>query len=149
MDYSQIGALQPGWGVIWQGGTADASIRAPPFAGPLLIVSMDAGANDIAWIDHVTVQAVLTAWIEDSPDACLPDAVLTALADAIAAWLAAGCHAYLKCGAGASRAAYISAAVHCRVLGISAARALDRIRAQRPVTAPNFGFMAQLNRLWP
>jgi len=43
MDCSEIGALEPGWGVIWQGGTADASIRAPPFTGPLLIISMDAG----------------------------------------------------------------------------------------------------------
>ena len=149
MDCSEIGALEPGWGVIWQGGTADASIRAPPFTGPLLIISMDAGANDIAWIDHVTVQAVLAAWIEDSPEACLPDAVLIALAYMAAAWLEGGGNAYLKCGAGASRASYIAIAVHCRVLGISAAAALDRIRSRRPAANPNAGFMAQLTRLWP
>jgi len=150
VDYDEIGALRPGWGVIWQGGTADASIRAPPFsAAPLLIVSMDRGAADAAWIDHSTVQAVLDVQIDDSPDACLPDAVLTGLADAIAAWLAGGGNVYLKCGAGASRAAYIDVAVHCRALGISAEQAVARIRARRPATNPNYGFLAQLHRLWP
>ena len=150
MDYNEIGALKPGWGVIWQGGTADASIRAPPFsAAPLLFVSMDRGADDRTWIDHATVQAVLDVQIDDSPDACLPDAVLTDLADAIAAWLRGGGNAYLKCGAGASRAAYIDVAVHCRALGISAEQAVARIRARRPATNPNYGFLAQLHRLWP
>jgi len=56
---------------------------------------------------------------------------------------------YLKCGAGASRAAYIDVAVHCRALGISAEQAVARIRARRPATNPNYGFLAQLHRLWP
>jgi len=100
VDYDEIGALRPGWGVIWQGGTADASIRAPPFsAAPR---SMAGGGN-----------------------------------------------VYLKCGAGASRAAYIDVAVHCRALGISAEQAVARIRARRPATNPNYGFLAQLHRLWP
>lgn len=149
MDYNKIDVLQPGYGTIWQGGAVDASIDQPPFTGPLLVVCMDRGESNDQFIDHATVEAVLAVWIDDSPDGCLKDNVLTSLAKTIVAWLATGGNAYLHCAAGVSRASYIDIAVHCVALGISAADAFTRIKAQRPVANPNSGFIAQLERLWP
>jgi predicted protein tyrosine phosphatase len=148
MDYNQIDVL-PGNATVWQGGAMDAAIDAPPFKGPLLVVCMDRGESNDQFIDHATVEAVLAVWIEDSPDACLQDAVLQGLARAICAWLAAGGNAYLHCHAGVSRASYIDVAVHCTALGISASDAYARIKAARPIANPNAGFLAQLQRLWP
>lgn len=149
MDYNQIDVLEPGWGTIWQGGAADAAIDQPPFTDPILVVCMDRGEDDTPYINHASVQGVLAVWIDDDPAACLEDRVLTALADAIVAWLKAGGNAYLHCAAGVSRASYIDIAVHCRALGISADAAFARIKAARPVANPNAGFLAQLRRMWP
>ena len=149
MDYNQIDVLEPGWGTIWQGGAADAAIDQPPFSEPILIVCMDEGEDDNAYINHANVEAVLTVWINDSPDACLKDGVLQNLAKTICAWLSNGGNAYLHCAAGVSRASYIDIAVHCTALAIPAIEALTRIRAARPVANPNPGFLAQLERLWP
>lgn len=149
MDYNQIDVLEPGWGIIWQGGAADSSIDAPPFTDPVLVVCMDQGEDDNSYINHANVEAVLTVWINDDPSACLKDNVLIALAKTIAAWLGDQGNAYLHCAAGVSRASYIDVAVHCVVLGISADAALARIRAARPVANPNPGFLAQLQRIWP
>ena len=147
MDYNRIDVLEKG--IVWQGGAVDASINSPPFAGPLLIVCMDAGEDDDQFINHVTTEAVLVVWIDDSPSACLKDSVLLALSDMIIGFLNDGGNAYLHCAAGVSRASYIDIAVHCRALGISANQALTLIRAQRSVANPNSGFLAQLQRLWP
>ena len=148
MDYNQIDVL-PGDGTIWQGGTPDAAIDAPPFTGPLLVVCMDRGEANEQWINHDNVEAVLAVWIDDSPDGCLKDQVLRTLALTILGWLGNNGNVYLHCAAGVSRASYIDVAVHCAALTISADEALARIRAARPVANPNPGFMAQLQRLWP
>lgn len=147
MNYNDIDILDKG--KVWQGGAVDASIDQPPFQGPMLIVCMDRGEENEKFINHEIVEAVLAVWIADQSDACLKDSVLIGLADAIAAWLNDGGHVYLHCEAGVSRASYIDIAVHCRVLGISAQEALQKIRASRPIANPNPGFIAQLERLWP
>ena len=147
MDYDQIDVLDQG--VVWQGGALDAAIDSPPFAGPLLVVCMDRGENNEQFINHAIVEAVLAVWIDDVPDGCLKDEVLTGLADAIVAWLNDSGNVYLHCRQGVSRASYIDIAIHCRALGIGASDALARIKAQRPIADPNPGFMAQLHRLWP
>jgi protein-tyrosine phosphatase len=147
MNYDRIDALDHG--TVWQGGAVDAAIDGPPFTGPLLVVCMDRGENNDEYINHANVEAVLAVWIDDLPDGCLKDGVLTGLADAIVAWLNDGGHVYLHCHQGVSRASYIDTAVHCRALGLSAREALARIRARRPVADPNPGFLAQLERLWP
>ena len=147
MNYDQIDVLDTG--TVWQGGAVDAAIDSSPFAGPLLVVCMDRGEDNDQFIDHATVEAVLTVWIQDEPAGGLKDGVLTGLADAIVAWLNDGGNVYLHCHQGVSRASYIDIAVHCRALGISADDALARIRAKRPIADPNPGFMAQLQRLWP
>jgi predicted protein tyrosine phosphatase len=147
MNYDQIDVLETG--TVWQGGAVDAAIDSPPFAGPLLVVCMDRGEDNDQFINHATVEAVLTVWIEDVPTGCLKDGVLTGLADAIVGWLSGGGNVYLHCHEGVSRASYIDIAVHCRALGIGASDALARIRAKRPIADPNPGFMAQLQRLWP
>lgn len=147
MDYDQIDVLDKG--IVWQGGTPDAEIDAPPFEGPLLVVVMDRGEGNDQFINHAVVEAVLAVWIDDVPDGGLKDGVLTGLADAIVAWLSDGGNVYLHCHEGVSRASYIDIAVHCRAQGISADEALARIRARRPIADPNPGFLAQLRRLWP
>ncbi len=147
MDYDQIDVLDKG--TVWQGGSVDATIDGPPFAGPLLVVCMDRGEDNDQFINHATVEGVLAVWIEDVPAGCLKDDVLTGLADAIVAWLNRGGNVYLHCHQGVSRASYIDTAVHCQALGISADEALARIKAKRPIADPNPGFLAQLQRLWP
>ena len=147
MNYDQIDVLDKG--KVWQGGTPDAAIDGPPFAGPLLVVCMDRGEDNDQLINHAVVEAVLTVWIDDTPSSCLKDGVLTGLADAIVAWLSDGGNVYLHCHEGVSRASYIDIAVHCRALGISADEALARIKERRPIADPNPGFLAQLRRLWP
>jgi len=147
MNYDQIDVLDKG--TVWQGGALDAAIDSSPFDGPLLVVCMDRGEDNDQFIDHATVEAVLTVWIDDVPTGGLKDGVLTGLADAIVAWLNDGGNVYLHCHQGVSRASYIDIAVHCRALRISADDALARIRAKRPIADPNPGFLAQLQRLWP
>jgi protein-tyrosine phosphatase len=147
MNYDQIDVLDTG--IVWQGGALDAAIDSPPFAGPLLVVCMDRGEDNDQFINHAIVEAVLAVWIDDVPDGCLKDDVLTALADAIVAWLDNGGNVYLHCRQGVSRASYIDIAVHCQALEISADEALARNKAQRPIADPNPGFAAQLHRLWP
>ena len=147
MNYDQIDVLDQG--TVWQGGAVDGAIDSPPFAGPLLVVCMDRGEDNDQFINHATVEAVLTVWIDDVPAGGLKDGVLTGLADAIVAWLNDGGNVYLHCHHGVSRASYIDIAVHCRALGIGANDALTRIKAKRPIADPNPGFLAQLQRLWP
>lgn len=147
MDYDRIDVLEKG--TVWQGGQVDAGIDAPPFVGPILIVCMDRGEANEQWIDHETVEAVLAVWIDDTPTGGLRDAVLQGLASAAVEWLEQGGNIYVHCAAGISRASYMDVAIHCTALGISAADALGRIKAERPVADPNPGFMAQLTRLWP
>lgn len=147
MNYDRIDVLDKG--TIWQGGSVDASIDAPPFVGPLLIVCMDRGEANEQWIDHATVEAVLAVWIDDVPSGCLKDPVLLGLADTVVSWLNDGGNVYVHCAAGISRASYMDIAVHCRALSISAAEALARIKAERPVADPNPGFWAQLQRMFP
>jgi predicted protein tyrosine phosphatase len=147
MDYDQIDVLDRG--IVWQGGALDAGIDAPPFTGPLLVVCMDRSENNDQFINHTIVEAVLAVWIDDVPAGGLKDDVLSGLADAMVAWLNNDGNLYLHCRQGVSRASYIEIAIHCRALGISAADALARIKARRPIADPNPGFMAQLQRLWP
>lgn len=147
MNYDRIDVLEKG--AVFQGGSPDAAIDAPPFSDPVLIICMDAGEANEQWINHTNVEGVLAVWIQDDPSACLKDNVLIALADTAVAWLNAGGNVYVHCAAGVSRASYMDIAIHCRALGISAADALTRIRAERPVANPNSGFLAQLERLWP
>lgn len=147
MDYDRIDVLDQG--TVWQGGAVDATINQPPFVGPLLILCMDSGEHDEPFIDHVTTQAVLAVWIDDSPAACLPDTVLVVIADTAVSFLKDAGNVYVHCAAGISRASYMDIAIHCRALSISANEALRRIRAQRPVASPNSGFLAQVQRLWP
>ncbi len=147
MDFDKIDVLDKG--TVWQGGALDAQIEGPPFRGPLLVVCMDRGEDNNQYINHSTVESVLTVWIDDQPDGCLKDEVLTGLADSIVAWLNAGGNVYLHCHQGVSRASYIDIAVHCRALRISAGEAFAMIKAERPIADPNPGFVAQLQRLFP
>lgn len=147
MDFDRIDTLDRG--TVWQGGALDAQIEGPPFRGPLLVVCMDRGEDNDQFINHSTVEAVLTVWIDDQPDACLKDEVLIGLADSVVAWLNAGGNVYLHCHEGVSRASYIDIAVHCRAMGIGADEAFGMIKQRRPIADPNPGFLAQLRRLFP
>lgn len=145
MNYNRIDVLKNG--TVWQGGTVDDTIAT--LTGPLLVICMDKGELNEQFINHENVEAVLAVWIEDSPDACLKDSVLCALARQAVTWLTYGGNIYVHCAAGVSRASYMDIAIHCCTLGISADQALTLIRAQRSIANPNTGFMAQLQRLWP
>lgn len=153
MDYDRIDVLDQGGsgdqGVVWQGGSPDAAIDAAPFSDPILVVCMDRGEANEQWINHTNVEAVLAVWIDDSPDGCLSDKVLMALAGTVLYWLNVGGNVYLHCAAGVSRASYIDVAVHCEALRLSANDALTLIKQHRAAADPNPGFLAQLQRLWP
>jgi predicted protein tyrosine phosphatase len=148
MDYNQIDVLDKG--TIWQGGTVDDTVDAPPFTGPLMIICMDKGEANDQWINHVNVESVLAVWIDDVPTGVLADNVLKGLAGMAVSWLQAGGNIYVHCAAGVSRASYMDIAIHCVANSSwSADQALAEIRTQRPIANPNPGFMAQLQRLWP
>ena len=148
MTYDRIDVLEPGWGVIWQGGDVNEGIDQPPFTDPMLILDMDPTTND-QYINHQTVEAVLAVWIQDSPSACLKDEVLLGLGAMGVAWLKGGGNVYVHCQAGISRASYMDITIHCLALNISAVTVLARIKAERPIADPNPGFWAQLQRLFP
>jgi protein-tyrosine phosphatase len=148
VDFNRIDldGIKPGWGSIWQGGAADQAVQTLP--GPLLIVVMDRGEINEQFIQHgLSVEAVLAVWIEDSPDACLSDAVLKLCVDTVSAWLEQGGNVYDHCAAGVSRASYMDIAIHMHVMGWDFATAFAYVHAARPVANPNAGFVAQLERL--
>jgi protein-tyrosine phosphatase len=147
MDFNRIdlSGIRPGWGSIWQGGSPDAAVEQLP--GPLLIVCMDRGEFNEQFVDHQNVQAVLAVWIDDAPDAVLPDHTLISLVDTVEGWLRDDCNVYDHCAAGVSRASYMDIAIHMRAGDLSFDDAFALVHSQRPVANPNAGFVAQLRRL--
>jgi hypothetical protein len=147
MDYSLISNIVPGGGTIYQGGAVDLGIYKIP--APLVLLCMDAGEVNEKWIDHKTIQGLMAYQIEDSPDACLPDEILIALADAAIAFVRRGVNLYVHCGAGISRSSYADIAIHMRLFKVPYGEAFAMIAKQRPQIAPNPGFIAQLKKLEP
>jgi len=149
MDYNEIDItpVHQGWGQVWQGGSVDATIKTLP--GPLIIICMDLGEDNNQWIDHQTIQAVVSVWINDSPDAVLPDNVLLSLVRACVGYLESGVNLYIHCAAGMSRSSYMDIALHMTLKNLSYQDAYNLVHTQRPVINPNSGFQAQLQRLEP
>lgn len=150
MDFNRIdlAGVKPGWGSIYQGGSADDAVRSLP--GPLLVVVMDRGEMNEQFIDHgKSVEAVLAVWIDDSPTACLSDQALLALTHTVCGWLSSGGNVYDHCAAGISRSGYLDCAVHMAALGFDYESSLAYIRKERPQTSPNAGFAGQLKALEP
>jgi predicted protein tyrosine phosphatase len=147
MDFNLIDTapMFPGWGQVWQGGTVDAAIQQLPT--PLAIVCMDQGELNEQWISHPAIDAVLAVWINDSPDAILPDAIYIALVDAAIAILKKGINLYVHCAAGVSRASYFDIGLHMRAEKISFDQAFNLVHSARPVANPNAGFVQHLKRL--
>lgn len=150
MDYSPINHGVSTWGLIFHGGHVDGGILDLP--NPLFIINMELNTpNEVFITDHVKgpVQGVHSVYINDSPDACLPDGVLIAQAAANIALLAAGMNLYIHCAAGVSRSTYMDCATLMLGKKISYDAALALIRTTRPQVQPNSGFEAQLRRLEP
>ena len=146
-DLIDVTPVNAGWGRVWQGGSVDNTIYSLP--APLVIVCMDKGEDNNQFIDHKTVQSVLSVWIDDSPDATLPDDILVSLVQACKGFLESGVNLYIHCAAGVSRASYMDISLHMAVKKLSYQDAFNLVHAQRPIINPNSGFQAQLQRLEP
>jgi hypothetical protein len=142
-----LSPLHPGWGLLYQGAAVDAGVKELP--GPLQICCMDIGEINETYIDHATVESVLGVWINDSPDAVLKDDVYLRLVRENLAWLAMGGHLLVHCGAGVSRASYMTCGLLMAARCYGFQEALADLRAARPVANPNAGFVAHLERLQP
>lgn len=147
MDDNLIDAVPmfPGWGEVWQGGSVDDAIEKMP--APLVIVCMDKGELNEQWINHQVVQAVLAVWIDDSPDAILPDDTYVALVDSAIALLKNGHNLYVHCAAGVSRASYFDIGLHMRAEKLTFTQAFNLVHSRRPIANPNSGFVAHLQHL--
>lgn len=174
MDGNLIGTpIEEGWGDIFQSGSLDRGVLTllnqgippartwppvldrlltPPVAEPVaptVIVTMDIGEVNESLIDHTMVAAVFSVWIQDSPDAVLPDHELILWTDTVLLWLSHGYNVLIHCAAGVSRSSYLDCAVQMRGRHVSFDDALAYIKASRPQANPNSGFVEQLRRLEP
>jgi predicted protein tyrosine phosphatase len=146
MNFDPIDTPLPGLGSIWQGGAVDAD-GLNQIPGPLAIVCMDAGEQNDTFISHPRVEAVLSVWIDDSPDAALSDDTYCALIDMAVAWLHRPGNLYIHCAAGVSRASYFDIGLHMRLLHLPYDGAYSLVKTHRPVASPNSGFIAHLRHL--
>lgn len=174
MDGNKIGTpIEPGWGDIFQSGSLDRGLLtlittgAPPQRtwppildqllvppgpdpmAPSIIVTMNIGEMNESFIEHAAISAVFSVWINDSPDAVLPDHELILWADTILLWLSRGYNLVIHCAAGVSRSTYMDCAVQMRGRHMTFDEALAYIRVSRPQAGPNQGFIDQLRRLEP
>lgn len=171
MDGNQIGdPIEPGWGDIFQSTSVDKGLLtliasgAPPSrqwppvldkmlasepvkVAPTVVVAMNRGEVDESFIDHDHVSAVFSVWIEDRPDATLPDHELIAWVDTVILWLSHGYNVLIHCAAGVSRSSYLDAAVQMRARKMTFDQALAFIRKYRPQANPNTGFTAHLQQI--
>jgi hypothetical protein len=149
MNFDEIVFQRPeGWGRVFQGTQCDYDgLRMLP--SPLVLVNLNRGASDSPWIDHEHVHAVLTIWIDDHPKAILPDNVMKGLVRSAACILKSGMNLYIHCAAGISRSSYFTTAMLMHMLNIEFDRALEILRASRPVADPNSGFTQHLKDLEP
>lgn len=151
MDISLITDLSgefPGWGRLYQAAAPDNGITT--FQSPgrhTMLIEMAAGIDALPWVRQNTIKAVLYFGIDDSPDACLDDKVLHALARSGRAWLSAGGDVISGCGAGVSRSSYASCAMLMLIHGCAFDQAIEIVRKGRPQANPNSGFVTQLRRL--
>lgn len=147
MDYNKVGdnPLGPNYGIIWQGGSVDATIDTLP--GPVVVVTLDAGELDESFVDHKNVVAELYIGIDDSPTACLPQDQLLAHLNVALWYLEHGFNLYIHCAAGVSRSCYFDCGLHMLAKGFDFETALTYIRKFRPQSNPNSGFSDQLRNL--
>ena len=151
MDISFIvdfGSTLTGWGKLYQAAAPDDGITTFQTAGRrTMLIEMAAGVNALQWVRQGTLKSVLYFGIEDSPDCCLEDDVLLALARMSRAWLSEGGDIISGCGAGVSRSSYASCAILMLVNHYTFDQALAVIRAGRPQANPNSGFVIQLQSM--
>ncbi len=101
MDYDQSDVLDQG--VVWARRRVGRRHRLAPVRRSPAGGLHGRGENNEQFINHAIVEAVLAVWIDDVPDGCLKDEVLTGLADAIMVWLNDGGNVYLHCRHDVSR----------------------------------------------
>lgn len=148
MDISFItdfGINLQGWGQLYQAAAPDNGITTFQAAGRrCMLIEMAAGVDALQWVRQGTLKSVLYFGIEDSPDCCLENEVLFALARMARAWLSEGGDIISGCGAGISRSSYASCAILMLVRHYTFDEALAEIRLARPQANPNSGFVTQL-----
>jgi dual specificity protein phosphatase-like protein len=151
MDISFItdfGKNFTGWGMLYQAAAPDDGIITFQAAGRrCMLIEMAAGVNALQWVRQGTLKSVLYFGIDDSPDCCLEDDVLMALARMSRAWLSEGGDIISGCGAGISRSSYASCAILMLVNHYTFDQALAVVRSGRPQANPNSGFVAQLQSM--
>jgi len=148
MDISLIKQFDSG-ARIYQGAAPDEWITH--FQSPgrnVMLVEMAAGVNALEWVRQGTIRSVLYFGIDDSPESCLDDDVLCALARSCRAWLddPKG-DVIFGCAAGVSRSSYADCATLMAKLKVPFDEAIAIVRAGRPIANPNSGFTAHLRRL--
>src|ERR1700680_1923668 len=78
-----------GGGRVYQGGAPDDGIAKFQTAGRItMLVEMAAGVDALRWVRQGTLKSVLYFGIDDTPEGCLEDGVLIALARRCRSWLA-------------------------------------------------------------
>lgn len=151
MDISFItdfGVNLKGWGQLYQAASPDDGITTFQAAGRrCMLIEMAAGVDALRWVRQGTLKSVLYFGIDDSPDCCLEDDVLFALARMARAWLSEGGDIISGCGAGVSRSSYANCAILMLVKHCTFDEALATIRTGRPQANPNSGFVAQLQAM--
>lgn len=135
-------------GRLYQSDAPDDEVTHFDAAGRrLLLIEMAAGIDALHWVRTGDLTSVLYFGIDDSPEGCLEDASLVALADMACAWLQNGGDVLSGCAAGVSRSSYANCAILMVARNLDFDEALTLIRAARPQANPNDGFVGQLRRL--
>ncbi len=151
MDINFIVDFSPsGGGRVYQGGAPDDGIATFQTAGRItMLVEMAAGVDALRWVRQGTLKSVLYFGIDDTPEGCLEDGVLIALARSCRSWLATGLDhdVIFGCAAGVSRSSYANCATLMATMHVGFDEALSTIRNGRPVANPNQGFVDQLRRM--
>lgn len=146
MDVNLIGDVARGW--VYQGGTPDQGITTfQPPGRRLMLVEMAAGINALNWVRKGNLRSVLYFGIDDTPQSCLDDETLSALAISCRSWLRYGGDIIFGCAAGISRSSYADCATLMVTLGLKFDEALTMIRKGRSIANPNSGFVDHLKRM--
>jgi len=146
MDVQLIGDVARGR--VYQGAATDEGITTFQTKGRMLmLVEMAAGVDALKWVRQGNLRSVLYFGIDDTPQSCLDDATLEALALSCRAWLRGGGDIIFGCAAGVSRSSYADCATLMVTLGLTFDDALAMIRKGRPVANPNSGFVDHLKRM--
>lgn len=139
--------LYPGWGLLFQSDNLDQGITDLP--APLIIVNMTAEHIDEPWVNHISIQGVMSAVLLDTPEATLPDRVIAGFVEAVEGFLMRGVNVLVRCSHGKSRSSYLTVAVVMHILNMDYDSSLNYVRQEHPEAQPNPGFEAQLRRIEP